>query len=317
GSFAQLGFHDAGAAFAPRLNKGGDFRLDMKIGAASGNGAWLLSDGRNNAGGGATVDQPANGWGDPIVGVVGQYEVDVNGDGIMDGVRGINSSGVVDESFIPYSNHFNSTHSGNWWWQQIEDAGSLETKDPLNLGGLRPEHGAGTATNGADINVIARGNVVLQGGSGPYTENGAMIGHGGINHTSWGAPGISSRAVGNETATHADFSRSDPENGQIERRWSFNGANSDRTGTSIARLAPVYGNINVFAGVDANAPIVVNRSAGTVDATVTNSGDVIVRGNQAFQTSNVSSNSPAQIGHGGIGQFGEYYGDIHVEAGGS
>jgi hypothetical protein len=28
-----------------------------------------------------------------------------------------------------------------------------------------------------------------------------------------------------------------------------------------------------------------------------------------------SSNSSAQIGHGGIGQFGEFYGDIHVEAG--
>ncbi|NLT70934.1 MAG: hypothetical protein GXX91_09595, partial [Verrucomicrobiaceae bacterium] len=318
--FAQLGFQDGGAAFAPRLNKGGDFRLDMKIGPASADGAWLLSDGRNNAGGGASADQEANGWGDPIVGVVGQYEVDVNGDGIMDGVRGINSSGVVDESFIPYSNHFNSTHSGNWWWQQIEDAGSLETKDPSGLGGRRPEHGAGTATNGADINVIARGDVVVQAGFGNL-ENGAMIGHGGINHTSWGAPGISSRAVvgggGSETATHARFSHSDPESGQIERRWSFNGSTSDRTGTSIARLAPVYGNINVFAGVDVTAPITIDRSAGTVDATVTNAGDVILRANQPFQTASVSSNSPAQIGHGGIGQFGEYYGDIHVEAGGS
>src|SRR5690606_12862825 len=126
GRFAQIGFHDAGAAFAPRGSRGGDYRLDMKIGPASGDGAWLLSDGRNNAGGGASVDQAPNGWGDPIVGVVGKHEVDVNGDGIMDGVRGINSSGVVEESFIPYANHYNSSGSGSWWWQQIEDAGSLE-----------------------------------------------------------------------------------------------------------------------------------------------------------------------------------------------
>src|SRR5690606_14189766 len=132
--------------------------------------------------------------------------------------RGINSSGVVDESFIPYSNHFNSMDAGNWWWQQIEATGSLETKDPLGLGGLRPEYGAGTATNGADINVIARGNVVVEAGAGQYSENGAMIGHGGINHTSWGAPGISTREVGNETASHADFSIAGVESGQLERR---------------------------------------------------------------------------------------------------
>jgi len=327
--FAQIGFHDAGYVFAPRLNRGGDFRLDMKEGPASGNGAWYLSDGLNTTN--PATNQAANGYGDPIVGVVGQYEVDVNGDGIPDGVRGINSTGLVgvngDDTFIPYSNHFNSAGSGNWWWQQIEagptiDAhgnalvGSLETKDPLGLGGLRPENGAGTSTNGADINVIARGNVVVQGGAG-NEEGGAMIGHGGPNRANWGGPGISTREIGNETVGNAAFSITGIEGNQMERRWTFNGSVSDRTSTSIARLAPVHGNINVFAGVDPTAPIGINRSAGTVSATMTNSGDVILRANQNFKTANASSNSPAQIGHGGLGQFGEYYGDIHVEAGGN
>ena len=327
--FAQVGFHDAGYVFAPRLNRGGNFRLDMKEGAASGNGAWYLSDGLNSTN--PAANQAANGYGDPIVGVVGQYEVDVNGDGIPDGVRGINSTGLVgvnrDDTFIPYSNHFNSAGSGNWWWQQIEAgptidahgnalAGSLETKDPLGLGGLRPENGAGTSTNGADINVIARGTVVVQGGAG-NEEGGAMIGHGGPNRANWGGPGISTCEIGNETVGNAAFSITGIEANQMERRWTFNGSVSDRTSTSIARLAPVYGNINVFAGTDPTAPISINRSAGTVSATVTNSGDVIVRANQTFKTSSASSNSPAQIGHGGLGQFGEYYGDIHVEAGGN
>jgi len=327
--FSQIGFHDAGYVFAPRLSRGGNFRLDMKVGAASGSGAWYLSDGLNSTT--PANNQDANGYGDPIVGVVGQYEVDVNGDGIPDGVRGINSTGLVgaagDETFIPYSNHFNSVSTGNWWWQQIEagatiDAhgnplvGSLETKDPLGLGGLRPENGAGTSTNGADINVIARGNVVLQGGAG-NEEGVAMIGHGGPNRANWGGSGITTREIGNETVGNAAFSITGIEANQLERRWTFNGSVSDRTSTSIARLAPVYGNINVFAGVDPEAPITINRSAGTVSATVTNSGDVILRANQNFKTSSASSNSPAQIGHGGLGQFGEYYGDIHVEAGGN
>lgn len=327
--FAQIGFHDAGYVFAPRLNRGGDFRLDMKEGPASGSGAWYLSDGLNSTN--PALNQAANGYGDPIVGVVGQYEVDVNGDGIPDGVRGINSTGLVgingDETFIPYSNHFNSAGSGNWWWQQIEAgatidahgnplAGSLETKDPLGLGGLRPENGAGTSSNGADINVIARGSVVVQGGAG-NEETGAMIGHGGPNRANWGGPGISTREIGNETVGNSAFSITGIEGNQMERRWTFNGSVSDRTSTSIARLAPVHGNINVFAGVDAGAPISINRSAGTVSATVTNSGDVILRANQNFKVSSPASNSPAQIGHGGLGQFGEYYGDIHVEAGGN
>lgn len=324
--YSMIGFHDGGQIFGPRLNRGGNFRLDLKVGAASGTGQWYLSDGLNGAG------QAANGVGDPIVGIAGRYEVDVNGDGIMDGVRGINSTGVLDDTFIPYASHFNSALTGNWWWQQIEDAGSLATKDPMGLGGLRPEYGAGVGQHsaaalalgapvkGANINVIARGSVVLQGGSGSE-EASASIGHGGPNRGNWGGGGTSVREIGNESADSPFFSiRSDAnqavtqiiEGDQIERRWSFNGSTSDRNATAIGRLAPVYGNINVLAGVAEGAT--VDRAAGTVSASHRTSGHVILRGGQLLDGT-ATHYSPTLIGHGGTGQFGEFYGDIHVAAG--
>jgi len=323
--YAMIGFHDGGQVFAPRLNRGTDggaiqIRLDMKVGAPEGAGAWLLSDGRNSS------NMAVAGAGDPIVAVAGQNEVDLNGDGVVDGVRGINSTGVVAETFIPYANHYNSATAGNWWWQRIEAAGSLETKDPSQLGGIRPEYGAGVganstvalglgaAVNGADINVLSKGSVVIQSGAGNEAV-GAMIGHMGPNRSNNAGNGTSVRDVGNEAVNNAAFSNAGVEGGQLERRWSFNGAESDRMAISGARLAPVYGNINVYAGINGTLPISVNHSTGKVAATVTTGGDVVLRGAQVFDTSGPSSNSSAQIGHGGVGQFGEYFGDIHVEAG--
>jgi filamentous hemagglutinin family protein len=340
--YAMIGFHDSGQVFAPRLNRGTDggsteIRLDMRVGSPSGTGAWLLSDGRNSTNmtpGQVTSNQVAAGVGDPIVAVVGNafgQEVDLNGDGIADGVRGINSSGIVSDSFVPYANHYNSASSGNWWWQRIEAAGSLETKDPVGLGALRPEYGAGIGAastvakalvsqlDGADINVLAKGSVTVQGGSGNEAVA-AMIGHGGPNRASTGGAGQSVRDVGaaaNEDITNANFSISGIEANQMERRWSFNGGINDRTTTAIARLAPVYGNINVYGGIRDTAGTVVDHLAGKVTASVGTTGNVTVRAAQAFDSGAPSSNSVAQIGHGGIGQFGEYFGDIHVEAGGS
>lgn len=329
--YAMIGFHDGGQVFAPRLNRGTDggsiqIRLDMKVGAPEGNGAWLLSDGRNVTTANFATNQAAAGVGDPIVAVAGQNEVDLNGDGIMDGVRGMNSTGVVADTFIPYASHFNSATAGNWWWQQIEDAGSTETKDPLGVGSLRPEYGAGVgalstaalakgvAINGADINVLARGSVVLQGGSGNEAV-GAMIGHMGPNRSNNAGAGTSVREVGNEDITNASFSVAGIEGNQMERRWSFNGADADRMSIAGARLAPVYGNLNVYAGISGTSPISVNHSTGKVTATVSTAGDVSLRAAQVFDTGAPASNSSVQIGHGGVGQFGEYYGDIHVEAG--
>lgn len=342
--FAQVGFNDMGNVFAPRLNNGGGIVLDLTQDIDS---QWYLSDGLNDAAfnGGvldnnvltALTSMPSNGAGSPIVGVVGRFEVDMNGDGIADGVRGIGSAaedtsdGVVDgilkDTFIPYANHYDSAGSGNWWWQQIEQAagtdadgnvlaGSLETKDPLGLGGLRPENGAGSATNGADINVLARGNVLVGAGSGREHVS-ASIGHGGNGRASWGGANTSTRETGNETVGNAGFSDAGIERGQLERRWTINGSTGDRNSTSIARLAPVYGNINVLAGVDVSFGANVSHLSGTVTATVGTGGSVVVRAaNQDFETGNQSFNSFAQVGHGGIGQFGEYYGDIFVEAGG-
>jgi hypothetical protein len=291
--YAMIGFRDGGQVFAPTLDKGGNYRLDMKVGAATGGGAWLLSDGRN------TANMAAAGVADPIVAVVGRFEVDVNGDGIMDGVNGINSSGRVTESFIPYANHFNSADTGNWWWQQIEAVGNPGTKDPLGLGGLRPENGAGRVTDRADINVLARNNVVLSAGAGSEL-NVAMIGHGGPNRSNAAGAGTSFREVGNEDPSNAAFSNAGIQGNQMERRWSVNGTHSPDFGaTSISRLAAVYGNINVLGGVNTSAPISVNRADGTVNASFGPNGNVVLRANQTFKTATPSSNSPAQIGHPG------------------
>lgn len=331
--YAMIGFKDGGQAFAPRLNRGTaggaiEIRLDMRVGAPGGTGAWYLSDGRNSTNltpGQVNSNQPIAGVGDPIVAIVGQNEVDLNGDGIVDGVHGVNSTGVITDTFIPYASHFNSASSGNWWWQQIEAVGSLETKDPRQLGGLRPEYGAGVGAlsataialgapiDGADINVLAKGSIILQGGSGNESV-GASIGHGGPNRGG-GGQSHSTREIGNEDITNAAFSITGIEANQMERRWSFNGSDNDRISTSIGRLAPVYGNINVLAGIAGNAA--VNHSTGKVAASVTGGGSITLRATQTFDTGAPASNAAAYIGHGGLGQFGEYYGDIHVEAGGS
>jgi filamentous hemagglutinin family protein len=329
--FAMIGFRDGGQIFAPRLNKGGLYRLDMKVGAPTANGAWLLADGRNAASGVVTANQAPAGIGDPIVAIAGQHEVDIDGDGIIDGVRGVNSTGVVTETFIPYANHYNSVIAGNWWWQQIEDAGQqnaanpglnrsiagvVQIADPLGFGGLRPEHGAGTAANPAHINVIARGNVTLQAGTG-QEQNSASIGHGGPNRANGGGAGTSQREVGTETVTSANFSHAGIEDLQMERRWSFNGSQGDSNATGVGRLAAIHGNINVLAGVNSADGVSVDRSAGTVSANFLTAGDVVLRANQTFKTSAPSSNAHAHIGHGGVGQFGEFNGNIRVEAGGS
>lgn len=330
--YAQIGFHDGGQVFAPRLNRGiisgVSIALDLSrgVGVSGAPGSWYLSDGSNFSG------QAFSGVGDPIAAVAGMFEVDLDNDGIVDGVNGINSSGQLTDTFIPYANHYNSASSGNWWWQQIDGAPGMA--DPLGLGGLRPEYGAGIgdlstntvaalalarpllpapALDGADINVIARSNVIVEAGADGQ-GTGAMIGHGGYNYNV--ASGLSFRenAAGVGAAGNV-------QNGTAERRWSFNGAEHERTGTAIARLAPVYGNINVFAGIDPTARIVVDHQLGTVAPEVpgtnmlTTGGNVTVQAEQIFGGAGSAPNSPAQIGHGGMGQFGEFYGDINVQAG--
>ena len=316
--FAQIGFVDNGNVFAPRLDNGGGIVIDM----TDGSGKWILSDGLNSS------NQAVAGVGDPVVGVVGRFEVDKNGDGIMDGVNGIDHSGQRTDTFIPYANHFNSASSGNWWWQQIEDSGNTGPKDASGLGGLRPEYGAGgrnglgavDITKRADINVIATGAVVLDAGEG-RDANYAQIGHGGFAQ-SWGGATRSVRDQGGSNifdpnVNRTTFGINGVERGQLERKWSINGSTSDRQATSIARLGAVRGNINVLAGVDTTQDVSVDHVAGTVSATVNNpTADIIVRANQNYETGNISHNSYAQIGHGGIGQSGQFFGDIRAEAGG-
>lgn len=240
-------------------------------------------------------------------------EVDINGDGLVDGVRAIDETGVLGDTFISYSNHFNSARVGNWWWQQIQAEAELNfsnygyadaTAAAADRGGNRPEMGAGSVTSGADINVIAKGNVEVRGGG--RTNSGAYIGHGG-DSGGW--------------ADH--FSMRDERllNGQTPYYYTISGASNSRSAISIGRLAGVYGNINVLAGVDEVSAI---DAQGVVEATFTDRGNVILEGLQRMGASNDPTNEEngagaramVLVGHGGIGQFGVFEGDITVEAGG-
>jgi filamentous hemagglutinin family protein len=280
---AQIGFRDSGQIFAPRIGT-----LDL-------NGRALEL---NN---------------DPLVGIVGNDFGQERPDGM--GVYAINSQGIhngdgtlsslTDATFIPYANHYMDTRQGNWWWQRID----LSSPD-LGLGGNRPEMGAGSATNTADINLIAKANVRLQGGGRHHAS--AQVGHGG-DSAGW-------------ADNMAVFSSTSVQNGQALVAWSQNGATADRSGMAIARLAPVNGQINVLAGVDTAAGVSINNN-GVVSATlIANAGSVVVTGLQRMGSSNnpgnpeqgdASAGAPAFIGHGGVGQFGEFNGDIQVRAGGS
>lgn len=312
--YAQIGFRDSGGVFAPRFNDNtaDAFNYDINLtDNAAGNGTNLVVNGK------------------PIVGIVGANEVDINGDGIMDGVRGVNEDGVQETTFIPYANHYNSSRQGNWWWQQIHEASSLDPNnppvgvnvttallgayiasyDPNDIGGNRPEMGAGSSTDGADINIIATGSVEVKGGG--LHGSGAQIGHG----------GDSSGAL--ENISRRNGSTINTGNGLVQQNWSFNGS-INRSANAIARLAPVYGDINVLAGVNAGAGVTRNAN-GSINATINDTGSVLLEGLQRTSSSNDKTNleansasqgAPAWIGHGGVGQFGRFIGDIRVEADG-
>ena len=285
----QLGFHDSGQVFAMRRNLNDGLDLDL-------NNRALETDDA------------------PLVGIVGVGEVDLNNDGIVDGVHAINHQGILnstnpdsggDPTFIPYANLTNSSRAGNWWWQQID----AENPDPLGLGSLRPENGAGISdSQRADINVAATGSVIVQGGG--RQQNYAQIGHGG-DASGWG----DNRAIRNGGI----------EQEQTPRYWSFNGSDNDRVATSIARLAPVYGNINILAGVDRDT-VTYDRTLQTANlgGEVTGGGSITVQGLQRMGSANAPDNPEqnaasqayAQIGHGGSGQSGSFFGDINVRAGG-
>lgn len=302
-NWTQIGFSDSGQIFAPRFNRTDNNAYDFDL---------------NNR----TLEEDDN----PVVGIAGNeygQEVDIDGDGIADGVYGINYSGVLDATntetggdatFIPYAIHYNSSRVGNWWWHHID----ADSPDPAGLGGLRPEHGAGVGQfsavakatgaqeRGANINVVSLFGVNLTGGG--RHGNSAIIGHGG-DASGW--------------ADQRSLVNSGVEQGQTLRTWSINGASNDRVSTSIARLAPVYGNINVLAGVDPTT-VTYNRFAGTIDAEVTRPGSVVLTAQQRLGPGNAPTNPndggagvgvPVLIGHGGIGQFGSFNGDIDVRAG--
>lgn len=313
----QLGFHDSGQIFSVR---DGNIALDPLANATADPRGNL--DLNNNT---LTTDN------DVLVGIYNPaYFADVNGDTVPDGVYAINSAGLLDGSagsltpgdptFIPFSNHHMLSPQGNWWWQQIDG----KNPDAAGLGGILPEHGAGgmdvaasiaagsavaDPTARADINIVTTGSVTVQGGGRERSP--AQIGHGGF-------------------AAYAGNNRSNRStailNGETPALYSFNGASNDRSANSIARLAPIIGNINILAGAD---PTTVqydrNATGSTLTGTTDNAtGQVTVAAWQNTASSNNLANpetannadSYAMIGHLGQGQFGQVNGDINVQAGG-
>lgn len=309
-AYAQLGFRDTGQIFSPR---NGNTPIDfISNGTPDTRGDLDLN---NNT---LTADN------DVLVGIYDpRFFRNINDDGIVDGVYAINSAGVLDENntatgasapgagdgnptFIPFANHYTNPTQGNWWWQQID----ARNPDPLLYGGILPEHGAGIdATRRADINVAVTGGVTVEGGG--RTGNYAQIGHGGN-----AALGTDNRSARSTTVL----------NGQTPTIISYNGASNDRNANSIGRLGPIYGNINVLAGVD-RTTVRYDPSDPKVNltGTITGGGGVRVAGYLPTgspdgggnpETGN-NSESYAMIGHLGGGQFGSVVGDITVLAGGS
>ena len=298
---AQVGFRDSGQIFAPRRGN-----LDLNGNSSTGD--------NNVAVGIAGILE--------VTGPDGTLLTDVNGDptganGVAMGVRAINNTGEVASTMVPYANHYMNARHGNWWWQRID----AEAPDPAGLGSLRPENGAGgidvaasisgnapvySDAHSADINLIARSNVIVQGGG--RHQSGAYVGHGG-DSAGW----ADNRAL-NAGGTQQG----------VNRRWSQNGANNDRSAMAIARLAPVRGQINVLAGVDVDSDISVDSEGNVNVSLVPRAGSVLVQGIQRLgsaenknddNNNSAGAGAPAVIGHGGLGQFGEFYGDIQVRAG--
>jgi filamentous hemagglutinin family protein len=277
-SFAILGFHDSGKVFSVTGSNGlANAQLDINA---------------------VSVDN------DVLVGVVDPaYFRDVNGDTVADGVYAINSAGLLDGSagsltpgdptLIPFANHFTT---GNWWYQQLPDLSAS------GLGNILPEHGAGqSASQRADINVVATGNVSVEGGG--RERNSAQIGHGGF------AGG--GTVVNNLSTSATPF-------------VSYNGSPNTRNGSAIGRLGTVHGNINVLAGAIAGTVQYDSTNPDVnLTATTTGAGSVNVRGWQNTASSNNLANpetannfdSYAQIGHMGLNQFGKVEGNITVQAG--
>ena len=174
--------------------------------------------------------------------------------------------GVLTDGFTPFSDHWQRIDLGNYWWRGLTD-----TTD--GRGNALPEHGTGSAADPADINVNLTGSLVMQTDN---DDSEVQIGHGGF------------AGHGNDTRSWGR-TRNDGDQGDEGTERSINMAHDDnRYSGGIARVRPVYGDINIDAG-----------SAGF--------GVVQLIG---------GTSRGVQIGHGGIVQVGgELHGDITVAAG--
>ncbi len=191
-----------------------------------------------------TKDSMASG--ETYTAIAGQNEVTVGGqNGVAlvsstDGALyydpdGIPNSGDEATTFVPYSDHWMDSVTGNYWWHNLDD-----TTD--GMGNKLPENGAT-----GDITVLTRGALIAQAGTG--TNAYVQIGHGGYAQES------ANRGWDGRDSTDTSLTSTPAR--------SVNWSTHNRAGASIARLADVEGDITIRTGIDPATGLATN-SAGLV-----------------------------------------------------
>ncbi|MCF6312478.1 MAG: filamentous hemagglutinin N-terminal domain-containing protein [Verrucomicrobiales bacterium] len=277
GRWAQLGFRDNGQVF------------------------WVKEDIHR-------IDGPGVQVGKPLVGMVGVNEAYVGGEF---GVRMFNDLSATGDDllgdgggvthFLRYADDFSSPDDGNWWWRRLDGTAGGSS----GIGDNLPEMGAGISDElfdsgaarglsltGAEINIEAKGALILRAGNAgdSYNSNYAQVGHGG-----------NSRDWQNINLTRAT-------NGERDA-YSSNWGSGNSFTTAMGRLAPIYGDINIRTGLvldSVSGGLQASRAAGVVWVQAVDAGNTTGRLNNAY----------AQIGHLGTGQGGSVDGAINILAGG-
>ncbi|MCF6312620.1 MAG: filamentous hemagglutinin N-terminal domain-containing protein, partial [Verrucomicrobiales bacterium] len=232
--------------------------------------------------------------GDPLIGLVGVNEVTVNG---QVGVRLFDSTGVRATTFLAYEDSMGSEYYSNWWWRSLDGTAGGSS----GIGNNLPEMGAGVSQDltdkggafgnaiaGADINIEARGALIMRAADA-RTGSYAKIGHGAYVIGTWDRswqrrddlPGAGAGGV-NDGEGIVTGGTNPPPNGTsltpgdgFDRRFAFNWATREnRTTQSIARLAEVYGDINIRTG------LVEDTATNTLEATSA-SGVVLLQAGQS------------------------------------
>ena len=69
------------------------------------------------------------------------------------------STGVRADTFLPYADdYWHENAYGNWWWSRLDGSAGGSS----GRGTIFPEMGAGSAASPADINIEARGALIMR-----------------------------------------------------------------------------------------------------------------------------------------------------------